>query len=1484
MQKLIATILIFCVGFLNAPSVGESLTTSYFSFDQVLPSLQIPKNLGSVEEIYRGRNHQTVILIQDAHSIPDAQKSIYHILGYLEDRYRVDQVGVEGAFSKLDPTLYQNFPDREILKEVFQKYLDRGELSGAAAACALNKNKAEYFGLENPVLYENEMRAFFEAEAVQGKIVGEIKSLKNRIETLKKKYYSPSLFQMDQNVKKFEAGKTNAADYFGFLLHLAETSKENEIRTKFPHLADIFANFRRKHSAFQADYVREIILSTARLKPALKGRAEIREFYFKEQAYKTDQISPAAFAAYLSELARFKKISVSFSPALKKEIQTEEKLKTLPGGILYQEAGAFLKHQWQIRIQNAAERQIFMMYQKLYLYEKLARLELSRDEWQELQQPLAAPPKESGGDLRKFHAVFGKLAADPRFESAHHFYRYAVVREKVFIERLLQRIGKDKPMVSLAGGFHTEGMRRALKRRKISFVLISPHMETVPEDSRYSDLMRGRVSWRRYIHPANGRADLFSAFSQANAERLTARLHQKYSKSETLRLIRLWRHEIFRDLAARGKEKETRKYISFIDQAFLKKIPQEEKQAFIHSWQELINHFVSGLRKLQAENQLTAQNIVQLSRNAAQFPFAVGGLAPEPYPVSPRRSETRAIGKTLMWQDMSVFNLNSADLNSLRIVASFPEEYPKFFERYLLPPAEELSPIVKRHYLLRSGDPDRGIKGIELHLILREGKQSINVRLERKLELLKDPFYTYEIYQASDNAARMYLGTVNIDSNLFTKGKSLKRVSENLIRAVRERIISIVQNARYDRQLEVLMKESMVTQGKLYRHPEESKNMGFVSAVFPSDSRNIVLSHDLYAYWGSGSHWQAASLKEVRTEKGTSFESPYFPIHQLGADRLEYTVVAVPKGTVVLDRPLSEWEQKAIWWGSNDSFADGANPFVFTYLDAEHADALEITFSREIRIGSQGFESPIFQSLLMNLIYGFSKNGIRLSVEKDGQTLGIPAAEHPNSLVYREALTKFFADLMGSNTRQTLTFKATSSRWEEKALEQVLKWWEQAMRYSFIKESADQYIDYFLESRMRFLSLLPRFNQTGQWSEYDFEIRVQPRNRSPFPRVLEIVRKRLSGIPFTLLTEQNHSLHVVSEHHFPNGQNGHNGVLLFRIVAPVEEGSLESLIGIRRSEEGNGHHREIVNGNGKIPRSETRIDLNGLLRHAVLLPGNELIEEAVHGLGTKTGVSPYVANQIEGLTTLEMEIFLDALERFSGENAGFVGRVLESHDVGTPEYQMALQFAMEHRTHIFKDNLREHMKNDANTFHLRAVMPYAEGSESLLIEVLDEIERVRVEKGNQRVSAKIILIASHQKRENLQKHPRLQKLIASDNLVIIPQQNSKKTIVNFLNANPNALFYAPWDDFVHELDEYRSRLIRLDSDGLLWERAFPVWSGISFEVAKVDKITDELLRSIADHPENSAGFNSQQKWLFIRSEVRELFLGALASRRVSSAA
>ena len=103
--------------------------------------------------------------------------------------------------------------------------------------------------------------------------------------------------------------------------------------------------------------------------------------------------------------------------------------------------------------------------------------------WQETQSRKA--------ELKRLGLANGLNSDD--FNNAFRFYELAEKRNEVLADRALDVMHhqKLKQMVLITGGFHTKGITAILKKRKISYFVIQPALDTLAEDPVYRNAVGG---------------------------------------------------------------------------------------------------------------------------------------------------------------------------------------------------------------------------------------------------------------------------------------------------------------------------------------------------------------------------------------------------------------------------------------------------------------------------------------------------------------------------------------------------------------------------------------------------------------------------------------------------------------------------------------------------------------------------------------------------------------------------------------------------------------------------------------------------------------------------------------------------------------------------------------------------------------------------------------------------------------------------------
>ncbi|MSR78099.1 MAG: HPr family phosphocarrier protein, partial [Candidatus Omnitrophica bacterium] len=611
--------------------------------------LSIPKDLGNFQEFHPGTS-PAIFLIQDAHEIPEAQRNIEKLIEYLSTEYGVRSVKLEGASSKLDSQIFQSFPNQKRLREVFEEYYDHGELTGGTGAAIFSRQSIVHSpqkeqeglsrglstvdrglvfeGMEDWPLYEAGLGFYQEAMGKEEELQKAVSSMQEALREEKKSAYPKSLLVIDEVLEAFHENHANLKDVLFLLSKIRKPEKGTQLQVLLEEM--------QEEGKSRPAIVIEVRKLAVEVRKQLKGKTD-PEFQAKFQEFQTSQIPPQSFALYMKQ-----KFSLSVSDRLLGMVKHEETLKQIEGTELFRELEAYIKTIKESLFENAGQRELDRQTHQLQLLTKLVKLELTREDWEEVK---AVSSMQKAVSSFHFSAFQDHLA----------FYRNAESREKAF--SLLLSADGLLPTVIVAGGFHTQGLAQKLKTQGISYAIITPKMTTIPEQTNYREHMKGNVSWKNYFEVKDGKVNLYEAFVRATRDQLL-KLDVRSSKLEekdgdqlvqlptsNFQLAKLWRDQIIRDLAAKNELTKAHEYTRFIDELSIEQsvdLPAEAKRqagskGFENSMPYALSpmlrqaeKFVEGLKFLHSQNQLTDQNILNLLKPSTTPSLTVnaGGLDP----------------------------------------------------------------------------------------------------------------------------------------------------------------------------------------------------------------------------------------------------------------------------------------------------------------------------------------------------------------------------------------------------------------------------------------------------------------------------------------------------------------------------------------------------------------------------------------------------------------------------------------------------------------------------------------------------------------------------------------------------------------------------------------------------------------------------------------------------------------------------------------
>jgi ubiquinone/menaquinone biosynthesis C-methylase UbiE len=615
----------------------SSQQPSSFSSEQPYPddlsTIHLPQGMGKIEDSYLGNAEEYVLLIQDAHAIPEAQRNIRNIIDYFSKFYGLKTIALEGVDQSLEPQFFRSFPNKSLLKKVFKAYLDQGELTGTTMAAIFNEIEADYVGIEDWSLFEEGYSFYLDAQNQTNDLKVKIEVKEKELHEQKKGVYSKEAIHLDGMLQDFRNNEKNIIELIDYLSAIKPSAANSEI--------DLIVR-KQNHSELEEIPIEMEVKKLARVvesglrrndATAAGGREVLASFNEKMQAFQLSQISPEEFAVLLKELTAGLGLKITLSRKLEQLMKQHKRLRDIEGTKFYEDLQKYIQEIKEEVFKSADEKALDLQSEQLEVLKKMMQLELTPTAWQ---------------DLKNFEGIWSR--EDNKFKSirdemnAHDaFYRNTEERDNVFITQLDKLLAKEEKKISLSGnskkviafvsgGFHSHNLRERLRENKTSYLLISPSIQSLPEENNYKKHMQGQVSWTAYFEPKEGRVNIADAFARYTRDQLM--------KSEDVDhglLMKQWRDQILRDLAAKKEMTQASRYTKYFDES----VSNSEKS---DSLIQKIKEFSDRLRNLENQGLLTQQNVLNIMKPSMMTSSATYlALAGNKFvSLQPNRAELRA--------------------------------------------------------------------------------------------------------------------------------------------------------------------------------------------------------------------------------------------------------------------------------------------------------------------------------------------------------------------------------------------------------------------------------------------------------------------------------------------------------------------------------------------------------------------------------------------------------------------------------------------------------------------------------------------------------------------------------------------------------------------------------------------------------------------------------------------------------------------------
>jgi len=478
MLKVVLVITIACFFHVASYATGKDLLKS-----------NIPQIYGKSKGQSEGSSDLTIIHIQDAHGNVEAQENIQSIIKTLVEQGKVDAISDEGAWWEYNMDGFNAVSDEDasLVADYWTKYALMG---GAARYKALNDRKLPVMGLENKDLKLKNQELGQKSHANKKESLAMAKKIKGAMEALKLKIYDDETRGFLQALEDFGADKITLTSYAKTLQ--AEADKANVKWNTYNNFNKVVESIQLEDKIDFAKIDRERLDMIDELETKVDKKVS-DEIVTKSLNYRLGRLSAADYYNFLLEKSLSAKIDMSKYENVNQYAKLVNIYAEINDDALFAETDRLEAEVKGKIFKTDAQVNFDKHFQNLEVLTKMIGLEMTRADlaFYNENKPSATKAiaflQKSAKDLGlgiEVSDTLGKI--DQNLASNVKFYEVAMKRDEVMVENTLAMMDERgfKTVVLVAGGFHTEGIIKALKAKTVSHMIITPRI-TNPDAPNY---------------------------------------------------------------------------------------------------------------------------------------------------------------------------------------------------------------------------------------------------------------------------------------------------------------------------------------------------------------------------------------------------------------------------------------------------------------------------------------------------------------------------------------------------------------------------------------------------------------------------------------------------------------------------------------------------------------------------------------------------------------------------------------------------------------------------------------------------------------------------------------------------------------------------------------------------------------------------------------------------------------------------------------
>ncbi|MBO7431957.1 MAG: hypothetical protein J6U02_03565 [Elusimicrobia bacterium] len=454
----------------------------------------ISNEYGKITSSKDAKSDVTVINIQDLHCHPQTQRNISKIIGQIADKYNLKSIYVEGGYGNIDTSWLNQIKDENIRKQVIEKLVEDGLLTGGEYYKLTNNNEAvELKGIDEEKLHQDNIKRLSLIMEKQDKYKELNKKISKEINFLEQRYVNTRNKRFNISIEEYLSNKIDTRRFYRQLIKYVKEINSNP--DKYNNITAIrlenypnISKFMTLRKVSKDINVREVTQQLQTVINELKSRIPYNVFV--QLMKETDNFSDSQKVVELITLL-----------CDKEGINLDNKYKSL---------SEFLKSNEINRELNAVElvyeeRQLITEIRKALSYnneeyEITFVSDFSRYFQDYLEYKLTdADWKYFESGYKTFRRLYGKYATIDRITEIesdiaelNKYYEINDTRNEIFVNNLLQgeqpnilnqsNLRQDEEIlksskeviIAITGGFHSQALEEILQAKDVNTIVITP--------------------------------------------------------------------------------------------------------------------------------------------------------------------------------------------------------------------------------------------------------------------------------------------------------------------------------------------------------------------------------------------------------------------------------------------------------------------------------------------------------------------------------------------------------------------------------------------------------------------------------------------------------------------------------------------------------------------------------------------------------------------------------------------------------------------------------------------------------------------------------------------------------------------------------------------------------------------------------------------------------------------------------------------------